>query len=333
MANIGWGHGRPAEGGTGVEHVLRAYATQGGQLFGARRWPDNPLTLTHVRWQGEGGAMLDAQRDPRRDAALSADEREVWVDLALTFPPSPPMPPGAEQPWMPLTVDQRQAGEWAERIQRAATSRFSSGGYAGPSQPWQQPGARGPASGGPFDPLSGPGPQPGTFSPPEPPLRRGTGPISGHGTHGAPSFPSGGGQAPSNPWHEPSQMTGAWQRESAQLPEVVVLPCIEVELPALIDGQAGAAYRADFARDVAVHFGRAARTIPQVREVRGWMRGDRLILAARAVVGMGNRPPTQAENDGMAQILGQALAQRTLPYARLGFADPSEWMHGAPLPE
>jgi hypothetical protein len=27
------------------------------------------------------------------------------------------------------------------------------------------------------------------------------------------------------------------------------------------------------------------------------------------------------------------LAQRTLPYVQLGFADPGEWMQGAPLPE
>ncbi len=112
-----------------------------------------------------------------------------------------------------------------------------------------------------------------------------------------------------------------------------MLPCIEVELPSLIEGQAGTAYRADFARDVAVHFGRAARSLPQVREVRGWMRGDRLILAARAVVGLGNRAPTSNENDGVTRALAQALAERTLPYTRLGFADPAEWMHGAPLPE
>ena len=60
-----------------------------------------------------------------------------------------------------------------------------------------------------------------------------------------------------------------------------MLPCVEVELPPIMNNPAAADYRRDFARDVALHFGRAARTIPQVREVRGWMRGDRLVLAAR----------------------------------------------------
>jgi hypothetical protein len=114
--------------------------------------------------------------------------------------------------------------------------------------------------------------------------------------------------------------------------EVVVLPCVEVELPPLMAG-ATADYRNDFSRDVAMHFGRAARTIQQVHEVRGWMRGDRLVLAARFVIGTGNRAPTRPEMDAAARALADVLAMRTLPYAALGFADPSEWVQGAPLPE
>ena len=111
------------------------------------------------------------------------------------------------------------------------------------------------------------------------------------------------------------------------------MPCIEVELPALLDGQMGAAYRADFARDIAVHFARAVRKLPQVREMRGWMRGDRLVLAARSVVASGNRGPSEFENDSMVRLLQEAVLQETLPYVHLGFADPAEWIHGAPLPE
>jgi hypothetical protein len=115
--------------------------------------------------------------------------------------------------------------------------------------------------------------------------------------------------------------------------EVVVIPCVDVELPPTMDGVVSSDYRRDFARDVTMHFSRAARAIPQVREVRGWMRGDRMVLAARFVVAAGNRPPTRAEMDGAAQILADGLAQRTLPYVRLSFADPGEWTQGAPLPE
>jgi hypothetical protein len=98
-------------------------------------------------------------------------------------------------------------------------------------------------------------------------------------------------------------------------------------------GMATADYARDYARDVAVHFARAARTIPQVRELRAWMRGDRLVLAARMVVGTGTRPLSPAEMEGAARLLADALAQRTLPYARLSFAEPAEWQGGSSLPE
>lgn len=142
--------------------------------------------------------------------------------------------------------------------------------------------------------------------------------------------------APNTPPHiseENRQFTNSWRQSQVNVPEVVVVPCVDVELPPAMDGMASADYRNDFARDVALHFSRAARAIPQVREVRGWMRGNRIVLAARFVVAVGTRPPTRAEMDGAAQILADGLAQRTLPYVRLGFADPGEWTQGAPLPE
>lgn len=112
-----------------------------------------------------------------------------------------------------------------------------------------------------------------------------------------------------------------------------MIPCVEVELPTATSGMASADFARDYARDVAVHFARAARTIPQVRELRVWMRGDRLVLAARMVLGPGRRPLTRQDLDGAAQMLASVLAQRTLPYARLTFAELSEWQAGSPMPE
>src|SRR5260370_22313789 len=123
MANVGWGHGSLAETDTGILQALFAYVSQGGQLYGARRWPENPLTLTHVRWQAPSSMTVDAYRDPTRDAALSAVERDVWIQLALTFPPVPPTPPGAEPPWMVLAVDPAKAAAWVQALRRAQIRR------------------------------------------------------------------------------------------------------------------------------------------------------------------------------------------------------------------
>ena len=89
----------------------------------------------------------------------------------------------------------------------------------------------------------------------------------------------------------------------------------------------------DFARDVAIHFGRAARAIPQARELRVWMRGARIVLAVRMGFGPGARPASRAEMEHAAALLAEALARRTLPYAQLRFADPAEWNQGVELPE
>jgi hypothetical protein len=331
MANVGWGHGSSPETGTGILQALFAYVSLGGQLYGARRWLENPLTLTHVRWQAPSRMTVDAYRDPTRDGALSAVERDVWIQLALTFPPVPPTPPGGEPPWIPLAVDPAQAAAWVQVLRRAQTRRSlpQTPHALPPTAPPRLPDVAAVQS----DPwgiettrLLRAEEQHAVLRPiptrTPPPLVGATPPV-------AP-----GSSLPPPDWRsESGTWQGTWQRDAGNAPEVVSLPCIEVELPSLLDGQVGAAYRADFARDVAVYFARAVRRLPQVSEMRGWMRGDRLVLAARAVVGVGNRPPMRAENDMMLGMLEEALAPLTLPYVSLGFADPAEWIQGAPLPE
>ena len=135
MANIGWGHGGPAESDTGILQALLAFVSQGGQLFGARLWEENPLTLTNVRWHGPSSMTVDAFRDPLRDTSLSAEERDVWIQLALTFPPVPPTQPGEEPPWMPLRVDAEKAAQWAQSVRQAqARERARPPAYSGPIQ-------------------------------------------------------------------------------------------------------------------------------------------------------------------------------------------------------
>lgn len=319
MANIGWGHGRPAESDIGILQVLLAYGTQGGRLFGARRSQDNPLTLTHVRWEGQDGSMFDAVRRPDDDTYLTPGEREIWVQLALAFPPSP-IPAGPQSPWQVLTIDHAKIAGWVALLKQSQISR--------PSHVGQQP------SYGGYGPTSGPsGFDPSASS--QTPWRNSAiisgGPGLGEQRH---DWPMSGGSAssiPSHIDHGDPQWSGGWNRSTFESGEVAVLACIEVDLPP--SNNVGAEeYRRDFSRDVALHFNRAARTIPQVREVRGWMRGDRMILAARIVIAAGARAPIRAEMDGAARLLADALAQRTLPYTRMTFADPGEWMQGAPLP-
>src|SRR5258708_25623681 len=55
-----------------------------------------------------------------------------------------------------------------------------------------------------------------------------------------------GSNSPSSDWRsEPGTWQGNWQRDTANTPEVGGLPYIEVDLPSLLDGQAGAAQLAD----------------------------------------------------------------------------------------
>jgi hypothetical protein len=37
--------------------------------------------------------------------------------------------------------------------------------------------------------------------------------------------------------------------------------------------------------------------------------------------------------DAIAEELAAALERWTIPYTRMNFADPGEWMQGVPLPE
>jgi hypothetical protein len=144
-----------------------------------------------------------------------------------------------------------------------------------------------------------------------------------------PEPPSGPGAYAS----DPSGWNGGWPRGQLDVPEVTVLPCVEVEMPVLLADPGAAESVREFTRDVAVHFSRACRAIPQVRETRGWMHGGRMVLAARMAVAPGTRTATRAEMEGAAAILADVLAQRTLPYSRLTFADAGAWAQGTPLPE
>ena len=118
-----------------------------------------------------------------------------------------------------------------------------------------------------------------------------------------------------------------------QEPEVTVIPCVEVELPPVLTDPAAADQARDFTRDVARHFNRSARQLPQVRETRGWMRNGRMVLAARIAVAPGTRVPSSSEMDNAARLLGDALARNLLPYTRMTFAEPGEWTQGVALPD
>lgn len=311
MSDPSRGHGGPAEAAseTGLAEVLSAYSIYGGQLGGARRWPDNPLTLTHVRWQGPAGQFLDAVRRAGDDAWLTPGEREAWVQLALHYPnTAAPVQPGPNAPWMPLDVRPEQARALATGVTRSRP--------AGPQSGWSRPGG----------PVSQPGYVP--FSPGSsgmiPPIRgQQSGPMNG----------GMGGQDFGGPGSQPRQTTGSWGVGWGEAPEPDVIPCVEIELPAPMGGLATADFARDYARDVAVHFARAARTIPQVRELRAWMRGDRLVLAARMVVGPAGRSVTQMDMQVAANLLADVLTQRTIPYMRLTFADPNEWQAASQMPE
>lgn len=333
---------------TGLPQVLAAYAARGGQLIGARRWLESPLTLTHVRWVGGDGTAIEAARALDGDALLSPEERETWVQLALDCPvPQGPMAQTAAATWFPLTTAPARASELVRFLHSSRPSAWTA----------SQPSA--PISGTPL----GPSYQPpsGMASFPE----YGSYPMGASGTYGtqgqrmgqraSASMPVGpqstGGPLPTNapygaglpPLDEdtalidtPNAWTNSWQASGWQppveAPEVTVLACVEIEMPEVLAGPVGADYMRDFSRDVAVSFKRICRTIPQVRETRGWMRGNALVLAARMVVGSGNRPPSSLETETAGQMLADALARQTLPYNRLTLANPGEWAQGVALP-
>jgi hypothetical protein len=307
MAFPGRGQGGLTDGNseTGLAEVLLAFVTYGGQLGGARRLADNPLALTHVRWLGTAGQFLDAVRRPVDDAMLSPAEREAWLRLALHYPETPvPIPSGPNAPWLPLTIEREAAQSLNALLGGMRGGDPSASRSQFPRRPESEP-----------DPFASsylrngrtPGPQP-------------TATISG-------------GRVPGGYEANPrTSQTDSWQFGASEAQEYAAIPCVEVELPNT-HSAATADYARDYARDVAIHFARAAQTIPQVRETRAWMRDDRLVLAARMVLGNGARPLTRADLDGAAQVLSDELARRTIPYIRLTFADPLEWQSGSPMPE
>ncbi len=360
MGDAGWGYGQPAQRDTGISQVLQAYATQGGQLLGARRWAENPLTLTHVRWIGPSGGILDGFRQPQDDDdQMSPAERDVWVQLALHFPAAHPSPAGFDAPWLPLNVDPAQASTWAQAVRHALNAhRFSPQARSAPryqSYPQAYPPS--------YPTAAAPGPSPSPWhvpdSAPAPaagwaaeqrvsgaPAHMGTGggdprgasaaapgfagaPLDGRGAPPINSAPSAPPQRQA--WREARQQS-PWDSLPGEIPEVALLPSVEIELPPLMPA-GGPAGRREFARDTALVFVRALRPLPQVRELRGWMRGERLVLAARYVAAIGNRAATYAEMESVTRHVADALARHTLPYAWLGFAEPGEWSQGATLPE
>lgn len=333
MANASWGYGSPVERDTGVLQVLQAFATQGGQLYGARRWAENPLTLTHVRWLGPANVVLDGFRPPDDDQTPQ-EEREVWIQLALLFPSAHPSPAGPEAPWLPLNVAPAQAGAWAQALSRAQSARqlasqaASAPPYQGYSQsmpqsypqqyqqpeagqsPWRLPASAAPAQPGPWG---------------------GEQRVSGAPARDA-HAPGPVISAPPAPARFASRNAPGWDHAQPEMPEIALLPSIEIEMPPLMPA-GGPAGRREFARDAARVFVQALRPLPQVRELRGWLRGERLVLAARYIAGIGSRAATYAEMESTTQHIADALARHTLPYAWLGFAEPGEWSQGAALPE
>ena len=87
----------------------------------------------------------------------------------------------------------------------------------------------------------------------------------------------------------------------------------------------------DFAQDAAATFVRAMKSVPQARELRGWMRAGRMVLAARMIMAPGAGVATAQECEDAMQILARALARHTLPFAQVGIADPGEWSQAQAL--
>lgn len=315
---------RPYERGGSIAMALIAYGQQGGALFAAYRLPDNPLVLSHVRWQGATGEVIEAQHNADEMYALPQAEREAWAQIALGSATNQADAVGPNAPWLPVRLERERAFELGVRAQRA---RLEPQSPASPQVSGTPSGYGAPvvsnmgASGSPYARYPSESPQglADEYSP----------------TRLIDALPP---SAPSMP--EQPQNTGAWARDDllrggafpgpAQQ-EVTVIPCIEVEMPMLLTNEQQDFSR-DFARDVAIHFGKAARSIPQTRELRGWMRGARIVLAVRMGFGPGARPANRAEMEHGAALLAEALARRTLPYAQLRFAEPAEWNQGVELP-
>jgi hypothetical protein len=328
---------------TGIIDILLAYGSRGGALYAAYRQLDNPLLLTDVRWQGQAGESLEAHRN-QDDLTMPREEREAWTAVALRSSSRSPESVGPNAPWLQAPLDQREAYELATRAQRARAASApptpyspvqSGGGWiADPASAFH---ANAPSRTPGHSPLSGGGAATPAGSGYMGSQSQGRGQVV-DASHTHETY---GGYAPLA--SDPSQTTGNWQREAFHISQTTIIPqqspheisvivCAEIEMPALI-GEVAQDFTRDFARDVAQNFNRAARTIPQTRETRGWMRGARMTLGALMVMGAGARPASRAEMDHAHDALASALAQRTLPYAQMRFADLAEWQGGIPLPD
>jgi hypothetical protein len=332
--NDQWGSRRPSGTDTGISQVLEIYAARGGRLEGARRWPQNPLTLTHVRWMSEYGEAVEAFCPPEDGASVSEDERKVWVDLALEFSAMHPNPVGLGANWAPLPIGQERAVELSQRIAlhglSGARSNYSPVDYSAPSPfgPTPRLDAYNPFS----SPTTGlPGFGSGQVSPSRPLRPSGVTPPPYPGSYNS-GFEGYSDEPPS--YGGASGASGSYQQTDLYGAETSVFPCVEVELPTAIMGSTVDAYTRAFANDVARNFNHAVRTIPQARETRGWMRAGRLVLAARFSLGQSGRPPGQLEMDASIQMLRDALARYTLTYSAIGHADLGAWsQQGQPLPD
>lgn len=327
MSDYGWDHGQDHQrvirghSATGIAEVIEGYSTRGGQLLGARRWVENPLTLTHVRWMGPQGIVVDAVRRPDADLELD-DERAVWVELALGFPATHPGPAEQAAPWAVLNISPQQAAGLAVRLARALASAPPGSGirYTSPPEPahydphaMNHPVAGGWASQPPSGSIS---PMPHSAPTPSwPPQSWASG------------GPASGGAAQR---HSPA---GNYARGPVFDDGVSVIPCVDIELPVTVTGAVAPSSTRDFARDAASTFVRAVRGLPQAREIRGWMRDGRMVLAARFIVAPGAGAATPEEREDAIRLLARTLAQHTLPFARVGLADPGEWNQGQALSE
>ncbi len=359
MDEHGWrGQGSPNQPDTGIAQVLAYYSRYGGELLGARR-SDNPLTLTHVRWRDQSGHVFDAVHSPEMDGGIDAAEREVWVQLALDLPIAAAGMFGPRAPWERLAMEPDRAAEMLNQLRRSLASRpshnnnhqaqWSPGAYTPqpptPSHqayPVNRPGFTPGWGGGGGQPAAPAGTFPPTFQPvqpyqqvQQPPMQppqqdfpaQGAQPLSGNPV--PPIVP----RAQAAP--ESSEDTREWTNalRVTQEPEVIVIPCIEVELPPMLNDPAAADQARDFTRDVARHFNRFARQLQQVRETRGWMRNGRMVLAARMAVAPGSRVPSHMEMENAARLLGDTLTRNMLPFTRMTYAEPGEWTQGIALPE
>lgn len=333
MAASGPGASHSFHYNASIIDVLLAYGSHGGALYAAYRHPDNPLLLTHVRWQGPAGEMIETSRAPD-DMAMVREEREAWAQVALRSTTLRPDTVGPHAPWLQAPLDPRDAYDLATRAQRAReeanilpTQRLYSGSSSSaparsPSHVNGTPPGLGASSASAYPPQA-----------PQMPQMRGPSGDAGQGFDNL--GPYGGGLSGGS---GVSQTTGSWTRDAYQHvesqpdQEIIVIACIEIEMPSLMT-DAPQDFTRDFARDVALNFSRAARTIPQTRETRGWMHGSRMTLGALMALGTGSRPASRIEMEHAADTLAGALASRTLPYVRLRFADMNEWAQGVLLPE